>query len=86
MNVNVNLIEENVTQIIGGIMINVDTGTQYIIYVKKIWIPSTCSCKNGKYLASIIDISVITCDEIIDGEAKSNNEETKKFNEISNKF
>ena len=30
-----------------------------------IWNPATCSCKNGKYLASIIDDSVITCDEII---------------------
>ena len=27
---------------------------------------ATCSCKNGKYLGSIIDDSVITCDEIID--------------------
>ena len=31
-----------------------------------IWNPATCSCKNGKYIASIIDHSVITCDEIID--------------------
>ena len=31
-----------------------------------IWNPATCSCKNGKYLASIIDDSVITCDEIIE--------------------
>ena len=30
-----------------------------------------------KYLASITNKSVITCDEIIDGEAKSNDEETK---------
>ena len=30
-----------------------------------IWNPATCSCKNGKYLASIIDDSVITCDETI---------------------
>ena len=30
-----------------------------------IWNPATCSCKNGKYLASIIDDSVITCDEVI---------------------
>ena len=29
-----------------------------------IWNPATCSCENGKYLASIIDDSVITCDEI----------------------
>ena len=31
-----------------------------------IWNPTTCSCENGKYLASIIDDSVITCDEIIE--------------------
>ena len=36
------------------------------IYVKKIWNRATCSCKNGKYLASVIDNSVITCDGIID--------------------
>ena len=28
--------------------------------------PARCSCKNGKYLASIIDDSVIMCDEIIE--------------------
>ena len=28
--------------------------------------PATCSCKNGKYWVSIIDDSVITCNEIID--------------------
>ena len=31
----------------------------------KIWNPATCSCENGKYLARIIDDSVITYDEII---------------------
>ena len=30
------------------------------------WNSVTCSCKNAKYLASIIDDSVILCDEIID--------------------
>ena len=35
-NVNVNLTEENVTQIKSGIMINVDTNVKYIIYVKKV--------------------------------------------------
>ena len=30
-----------------------------------IWNPATCSCQNGKYLASIMDDSTITCDEII---------------------
>ena len=29
-----------------------------------IWNRATCSGKNGKYLAGIIDDSVITCDEI----------------------
>ena len=28
--------------------------------------PATCSCQNGKYLASIIDDSAITCDENIE--------------------
>ena len=53
------------------------------MYVKKdyIWSPSTCSCKTEKYLASIMDDSAITCDEVID----SYNKETKtiptNFNE-----
>ena len=36
-----------------------------------IWNPSTCSCENGKYLASIIGDSVITCDEVIEGGTKA---------------
>ena len=40
-----------------------------------IWNPATCSCENLKYLATIID--VITCDEVIDVEAKLNDKETK---------
>ena len=35
------------------------------------WNPATCSCENGKYLASIIDDSVITCDEVIEEETKT---------------
>ena len=35
MNVNVNLIEQNVVQINGGITINVDASVKIIIYVKK---------------------------------------------------
>ena len=27
-----------------------------------VWNPSTCTCENGKYLESITDNSVITCD------------------------
>ena len=46
-----------------------------------VWNPATCNCENGKYLASIMDDSVITCNEIIE----SYYEETKtiltNFNE-----
>ena len=73
---------ENVIQIRSGITINVGASVKNIIYVKKNYIqnPDTYSCKDGKYLASIIDDSVISCDEIIDAEDKSYNEETS-FNE-----
>ena len=48
-------------------------------YVKKIvWNPATCNCKNGKYLASVMDDSAIIFGEVIyadaDAEAKSNDE------------
>ena len=36
-----------------------------------IWNLATCSCKNVKYLASLIDDSVITCGEIIEEETKT---------------
>ena len=35
-----------------------------------IWNPATCSCENGKYLASIMDNSAITCNEIVEEEIK----------------
>ena len=38
----------------------------YVCKKAYIWNPATCSCENGKYLATIIDDSVITCDEIIE--------------------
>ena len=57
-NVNVNLMEQNVIQINGRIMMNVDVILKSIMYVKKIIF--------GKYLASIMDDSVITCDEGIE--------------------
>ena len=43
-----------------------------------IWNPATCYCKNGTYVADIIDDSVITCDEIIKEETKT---VTTNFNE-----
>ena len=46
-----------------------------------IWNTSTCACENWKYLASIMDDSVITCDEVIE----SYDEETILFDKISSK-
>ena len=31
-----------------------------------VWNPTTCSCENEKYLASIMDNSEIFCDEVIE--------------------
>ena len=44
-----------------------------------IWNPTTGCWENNKHLASIIDNSVITCDEIIDVEANSNDKEAKNI-------
>ena len=49
----------------------------YICEKDYIWNPATCSCENGKYLTSINDNSVITCDEIIDSEVESYNKGEK---------
>ena len=59
---------ENVIQIKSGMMANVDARikTQKTLCVQKIWNLATCNCENGKYLASIIYNSVITCDEIVE--------------------
>ena len=57
--------EENVIQINVRVTINVDVSLKNVMYFH--------SCENGKYLASIMDDSGITCDEIIE----SYNEETK---------
>ena len=60
--------EETVIQINGGIMINVYVSVKkrHVCKTDYVWDLTTCNCKNGKYLASIMDDSVITCDEIID--------------------
>ena len=70
----------NIIQINGGITINVNVSVKNIMYVKKscIWNPVTCSCENGKYLASIMDNSAITCNEIVEEEIKT---VTTNFNE-----
>ena len=54
-----------------------------------VWNPATCNCENEKYLAIIMDNPMITCDEVIDPDAKlspkDNDDETKtiptNFNE-----
>ena len=50
--------------------------------VKKdyIWNLSTCSCKNRNYLASIMDDSAITCDEIIESYDEETNFNEKEAN------
>ena len=51
----------------GGITINVDVSVKNIICEKDyVWNTAKCICENGKYLASIMDDSVITCDEVIE--------------------
>ena len=58
--------EENVIYISSEITINVNARVENVMYVKGLYFsPATCSCKNGKYLASIMDDSAITCDEVI---------------------
>ena len=75
--------EENVIQINGGLITNVDVRVKKRMYVKMIMfgILLDVAVKMEKYLASIMDDSAITCDEIIE----SNAEETKtiptSFNE-----
>ena len=75
---------ENEIQIKSGIMINVKYKCkQHNMYEKDyIWNPVTCSCKNNKYLANIMDDSVIMCDEIIESTTKKQ----KRNKNYSNKF
>ena len=60
--------EENVIQIKSGIMINVDASVKIHNICEKDHNqnPATCSCENGKYLASIIGDAMIKHDEIIE--------------------
>ena len=74
------MIEENAIQSNGGITINVNVSvTKCHVCEKNIYIknPSICSCKNRKYLASIMDDSAIKCDETM--ESRNHNEETKNI-------
>ena len=79
-------VKVNVIQINGGIMINVNASTESAVYVKKYYVlnAATCSCKDGKYLANIMNESVITCDEIPDADEETitvpTNFNEKKYN------
>ena len=80
MNVNIDLMEEHVIQIHGGITINANVSVKTVMYVKMI--PFKCNCEYRKYLASIMDDSAIICGEVIesydeDSEGKSKDKKTK---------
>ena len=68
MNVNVNLIEKkcNSSQWWNNNKFRFECKNHSIWDKDYVWNPSTCSCENGKYLANIMDDSVITFYEIID--------------------
>ena len=68
---------KNVIQIIGEITINVDVSEckKINVYEKDVSNPATCNCKNKKYLASIVDDSMIIYDNVIE----SYDEEKKIF-------
>ena len=64
--------EQSVIQINGGITINVKC-KKHVCGKDYVCNPSACVCENGKYLLSIMNDSVIMCDEIIDvGETNFN--------------
>ena len=46
-----------------------------------VWNPATCNCENGKYLASIMDDSAITCDKIIESYQEETTTISNNFNE-----
>ena len=59
---------KNVIQISNGRTTNVDVSVKNVMHLKEdyIWNPATCSSKNGKNVASIMDDSANTCDEIVE--------------------
>ena len=83
--------EENIIEINGGIWINVNVNVKKLHVFEKdyVWNLTTCNCENGKYLASIIDDSVIPFDEIIesyDEDTKSKLYDETNFNEKKSNF
>ena len=72
--------KENVIHTNGRITINADVSVKkrHVCEKDYIWNPARCSYENGKYLASIMDDSAITCDEVIE----SYDEKQKLFQQI----
>ena len=66
MNVNVNLMVENVTQTKSEISCECKNPRKHAWKKIYIWNPSTSTCENGKYLASITGDWVVICHEIIE--------------------
>ena len=63
------MIVKNVNRIKSWITLSVDMSVKIhknIVGVKKVWNPAKCSGENGKYVWSINDDSIVTCDEIIE--------------------
>ena len=68
--------EQNIIQVNGGIMINVNMSIRkcHVKWKDYTWNPCTCSYENCKYLASVMDDSAITGDEVtesLDKETKT---------------
>ena len=64
--------EKIVIQINGGMMVNVEMSVKkmsvcdHVCKKDHLWNPAICNCENRKYLASIMDDSVIMWDEVIE--------------------
>ena len=49
-----------------GLLTSIVNASKHTKFGSYVWNPATCNCKNGKYLASIIDNSAIMCNEIME--------------------
>ena len=61
--------------------VHVSVKTSYIIEKDYILQPTTRICKNGKYLASIMDDSAIVCNEVIESYDEEKKTIPTNFNE-----
>ena len=54
---------------------------RYVCEKDYVWNPALYNCENWEYLASIMDDSAITCDEVI--ESYNEDTETKSYNKTN---